>query len=296
MIITIITLLSATSSKAQLSPFGAMYYQNQYLGNPAMAGAQEGLRADLGYGSQQTNMPGSPKTQIMTMGYRVKKVGMGLNVMMDQAGLINRTRVMGTYAYHLPLDNDFGYLRFGLSMGLMKERIAGDDLSGDQGDLSIARFNQRPAYIDGDFGVSYERKALTMQLALPNLKTFFRSDAANASNIVDQVKLFSAVSYKLDLPNAMGGIGLEPKLSYRSVSGFKDMMDLGTNVTLLDDKMSFMAMYHSTKSMSLGLGSKLSSMFYLNAVYKTATAALNGNTNGDFELNLRVNLSKKEAK
>jgi hypothetical protein len=74
------------------------------------------------------------------------------------------------------------------------------------------------------------------------------------------------------------------------------MMDLGTNVTLLDDKMSFMAMYHSTKSMSLGLGSKLSSMFYLNAVYKTATAALNGNTNGDFELNLRVNLSKKEAK
>jgi hypothetical protein len=66
--ITIITLLSTTSSKAQLSPFGAMYYQNQYLANPAIAGAQEGLRADLGFNSQQTNIPGSPKTQIITMG------------------------------------------------------------------------------------------------------------------------------------------------------------------------------------------------------------------------------------
>lgn len=295
MMIIIITLISTTSSKAQLSPFGAMYFQNQYLGNPAMAGSQEGFRMDLGHSSQQINMPGSPKTQIITMGYRVKKVGFGLNVMMDQAGLINRTKVMGTYAYHLPLDNDLGFLRFGLSMGLMKERVSGDNLNGSQGDLSIARFNQRLAYIDGDFGVTYEKKALTLQLAVPNLKTFFKSDQIKASNIVDQVKLFSALSYKLELTSGIDGIGLEPKLCYRSVSGYKDLLDLGTNVTLLDDKVSFMAMYHSTKSMSLGLGSKISSLFYVNAVYKTGTTALNGTTNGDFgdyELNLRVNLSK----
>lgn len=292
----IIILLGSKSSNAQFSPFGAIYYQNQYLGNPAMAGAQEGLRMDIGHSSQQTNMPGSPKTQIITMGYRVKKVGMGLNVMMDQAGLISRTRVMGTYAYHLPLDNNLGFLRFGLSMGLMKERIAGNDISGDQGDLSIARFNQRPAYIDGDFGVTFDKKSLTMQLAVPNLKTFFRSDAANASNIVDQVKLFSAVSYKFDLPNTAGGIGFEPKLSYRSISGYKDIVDLGSNFTILDDRMSLMAMYHSSKNVSVGLGSKLSNMFYVNMVYRTATAAMNGNTNGDFELNLSVSLSKNRAK
>ena len=291
MMLTIITLIGFSNAKAQLSPFGAMYFQNQYLGNPSLAGAEAGFRMDVGYSSQQTNMPGSPNTQAITMGYRVNKVGMGLNVTMDQAGLINRTRVMGTYAYHLPLDNDSGFLRFGLSMGLMKERISGD-ISGDATDVSIARYNQRAAYLDGDFGVTYEKKALTVQLAVPNLKTFFRSDAANASNIVDQSKLFGAISYKVALAKTAGGIGLEPKISYRSVTGYNDIIDLGTNVTMLNERASFMAMYHSTNSVSIGLGSKVSDKFSINAFYTTGTAAYDGNTNGDFEIHLRMNLSK----
>jgi type IX secretion system PorP/SprF family membrane protein len=296
MIVMIITLISTTNSKAQLSPLGAMYFQNQYLGNPSMAGAQEGLRVNMGYSSQQTSMPGSPKTQIITMGYRVNKVGMGLNLMIDQAGLINRTRVIGTYAYHLPLNGDNGNLRFGLSLGLMKDRLNGDVYSGDQGDLSVARFNERPAYVDGDFGATYEKKSLTVQLAVPNLRSFFRSNDTFNGNFVDQANLFSSLSYKFDLPEQIGGISLEPKLCYRGFTGIDDIIDLGTNVTLLGDKISFMTMYHSSKNVSLGFGSKLNSMFYLNAVYRTGTAAFNGNTNGDFEVNLRVKLSKKESK
>lgn len=294
MMIIIISLLSTTNSKAQLSPFGAMYFQNQYLGNPAMAGSKEGLRADLGYSSQQTNMPGAPKTQVLTMGYGIKKVGLGLSLLMDQAGAFNRTRLMGTYVYNLPIDSDNGNLSFGLSLGLMKERLT--DYNGDLNDASVGRFNQRPAYIDGDFGVAYKKDAITLQLAVPNLKTFFRTDAANATNIVNQVKFFSAVSYKFDVKSSIGSIGLEPKLVYRAVSGYDDIMDLGANATFLEEKFNFMALYHSTKNMSLGFGSKLNDMFYLNAVYKTATAALNGNATGDFEINLRVNLPHKEKK
>jgi len=296
MMVTIISLINSVESVAQLSPMGAVYYQNQYLINPSMAGAQEGLRMDLGYSSQQTNMPGSPKTQIMTMGYRVNKVGMGLNVMIDQAGLISRTRVMGTYAYHLPLNNDNGNLRFGLSLGLLKDRLTGDLYNGEQGDVSVARFNERPAYIDGDFGATYEKKALTIQVAVPNLRSFFRSEDTFNANSVNQSNLFSAVSYKISLSEQMGGIGLEPKLCYRGFTGFDDIVDLGTNVTLLDEKISFMTMYHSSKNVSLGFGSKLNSMFHLNAVYRTGSAAFNGNTNGDFEINLRLNLNKKESK
>jgi type IX secretion system PorP/SprF family membrane protein len=293
MMFTIITLIGFSSAKAQLSPFGAMYFQNQYLGNPSLAGAEEGFRMDLGYNSQQTTMPGSPKTQAITMGYRVKKVGMGLNVTMDQAGLISRTRVMGTYAYHLTLDNDLGFLRFGLSMGLGKDRISGD-IIGDATDVSIARYNQRAAYLDGDFGLTYEKKALTLQFAVPNLNTFFRSDVANASNVLDRSKFFGAISYKVALAKTAGGIGLEPKIVYRKNEiGYKAyIIDLGTNVTLLNERASFMAMYHSTNSVSLGLGSKVTDKFSINAFYTTGTAAYDGNTNGDFEIHLRMNLSK----
>jgi type IX secretion system PorP/SprF family membrane protein len=292
--VIIITLLSTTSLKAQLSPFGAMYFQNEYLGNPAMAGSKEGLRADLGYSSQQTNMPGAPKTQVLTMGYSVKKVGLGLSLLIDQAGAFNRTRFMGTYVYNLPIDSDNGNLSFGLSLGLMKERLT--DYNGDLNDASVSRFNQRPAYIDGDFGVAYKKDGITLQLALPNLKTFFGTDASNATNIVNQVKFFSAASYKFNVNSSIGSIGLEPKVVYRAVSGYNDIIDLGANANFLENKFSFMALYHSTKSMSFGFGSKLNDMFYLNAVYKTATAALNGNATGDFEVNLRVNLPHKVKK
>jgi hypothetical protein len=61
---------------------------------------------------------------------------------------------------------------------------------------------------------------------------------------------------------------------------------------MLNERASFMAMYHSTNSVSLGLGSKVSDKFSINAFYTTGTAAYDGNTNGDFEIHLRMNLSK----
>ena len=59
--------------KAQLHPMGAMYFQNQYLANPAMAGLESGLRADLAYRKQWSSIPGAPETQSITADYGSSK-------------------------------------------------------------------------------------------------------------------------------------------------------------------------------------------------------------------------------
>jgi type IX secretion system PorP/SprF family membrane protein len=284
---------AATETKAQLSPLGATYFQNQYIINPAMAGAEEGLQLDLAARQQWSVLPGSPKTQSITATYGTgKKVGLGFNLYNDEAGLIKNTRVMATYAYHLPINADGQRLSFGVSLGFMNERILNDQINGDGGDVSVGRFNQRETYIDGDFGAAYVGNRLTAQFALPNLKSFFKKEEAQGSQMVDRSSYFASLSYKLYFPNAVDGLGLEPKVCYRDIKGLDNIIDLGTNITLAKDQVNVLMMYHTTESLSFGMGVKAGPALQINAMYTSGTADLAGNTNGNFELNLKVSLAK----
>ena len=102
-LLTVMLMLAATCCKAQLNPYQAIYYQNRYLANPAMAGVDKGLNINLAYQQQWSSFPGSPKIQSLTTEYQATdKVALGLNINDDQSGVFRQTRVMGTYAYHLP--------------------------------------------------------------------------------------------------------------------------------------------------------------------------------------------------
>jgi type IX secretion system PorP/SprF family membrane protein len=224
---------SLGNASAQLNPMGALYFQNQYLANPALAGMKEGLSLNAGYRKQWSSIPGSPAEQTITADYAITgKAGVGLNVYNDKAGLYKRTRSVASYAYHLSL-NDAGafgddqrQLSFGLSVGFMNERVSAEDVNGDPNDAEVSLYNQRSTYIDGDFGMAYTSNKLSVQAALPNLKSLLKKD--RNSNSVDRSLFYSAVSYKLDLNS---GIGLEPKLAYRGVKGFNNIIDAGANLS-----------------------------------------------------------------
>jgi len=279
--------------KAQLSPLGAMYFQNQYLGNPAMAGADKGLHLDLAYRKQWSVVTGAPTTQSGSLNYGSgKRVGLGVNVLNDEAGLLKRTRVMGTYAYHLPVGSEDQKLSFGVSLGFMDERVMSEKINGDMNDPSVGKFNQRETYLDGDFGAAYRGRRLTVQGAIPNLKSFFGSDEAEQSNMADRASFFAAVSYRLGFPNALDGMGLEPKVCYRGIEGHDGIADIGSNITFAQDKVNLLALYHTSESLTLGLGVKYKSLAQINGIYTSGTAALRGNTNGNFEVNLKINLSE----
>lgn len=280
-------LLITTRLKAQLTPLSGIYFQNQYLGNPAMAGIENGLSLNCGFRQLWSVIPGSPKTQSFTAEYKTgKKVGLGLNINNDEAGLIKRSRVMGTYSYHQSLNKETRKLRLGLSFGFMDERIMSEQIDGDQNDLSVSRFNQRETYLDADFGVAYTSERLTIQGAVPNLKNFLRKDAAGAA---DQAVFYSAISYKLNYPGFLDGFEFEPKIALRGVKGFDNILDLGANFSVANRAANVMVIYHSTESATIGLGAVIKSLGYINANYTTSTGGLKEYTNGNFELSLRLN-------
>jgi len=278
-----------SSAFAQLNPLGMQYFNNQYLGNPAMAGLNEGLDVKLGLRQQWNRIDGAPTTQSVTAEYRLKKAAFALNLYSDAAGLLKRTRVAGTYAYHLPLNDRDHQLHFGVSLAVMFERIKQDEIDGDPNDMSISRYTRRESYIDGDFGIAYTLGGFTLQGAVPNLQQFINEDK-NFQGVDRSVFLFAA-SYKWTFGDPSSSTSLHPKVTYRGIKGHDNIVDLGFNLGLVNDKVGIMAMYHSSKSATFGLQSVYRSIT-LSGMYTTETAALSSYTNGAFQLALGYRFTK----
>lgn len=279
--------LTSNMAIAQLNPMGAMYFQNQYLGNPAFAGTESGMDMSLGIRKQWSNIPGSPLMQAVTASYGLNdKVGLGLNVYNDKSGLFKRTRTVATYAYHLPLSGYGQRFSFGLSLGFMNERIATEDIRGNQGDPNVGAYNQRDTYVDGDFGVAYSSNNFNMQAALPNMKSFLKKDIN--TDAVNRGTFFTSISYKFP-GDADGGFGIEPKVACRGVKGMDNIIDVGANVSYANNRVNLFGMYHSSKSSTFGVG-----LNYLNigfsGMYSTATSALSSYANDNFEVSMKVKL------
>ncbi|RYE37172.1 MAG: type IX secretion system membrane protein PorP/SprF [Sphingobacteriaceae bacterium] len=280
---------SFQTAKAQLNPLAAQYFQNQYLFNPAMAGIDAGFNINLSARKQWSSIPGAPTTQAISADYLLKRAAFGVNIYADQSGLLKSTRAVATYAYHIPLGQNNQQLNFGVSAGILSQRVPLDQLNGDASDLSIARYNERQSYLDGDFGTSYTSNKLSLQFAVPNLRSVF-----NQYNYytVDRSVYFTAASYRFNFGEAINTIVLEPKVILRGVKGYNNILDAGVNLMLANNQLSFQGIYHSTKSTTLGFGLNKNT-FSILAFYTTETAAISNYTNGNFELSLRLHTTKK---
>lgn len=274
------------AAHAQIKPLASVFYQNQYLTNPAMAGLETGLFINLSYRKQFNTVPGAPAEQALTGSYSFGKAALGINIYNEKAGLLKRTRAVGSYAYHLPLNQGGSKLHFGLSVGVLNERIDNSAIKGDATDGNIGRFSDREAYIDGDFGLAYTSNGLTVQGAVPNLNSFLNR---GKRDLVNYVTFFTAFSYKFNTGTENGAVGLEPKLCFRGIKETDDIVDGGINVTFAEERFNILGMYHSSKNATFGFGVNYK-VLTITGSYSSAPSAFRGYTNGDFELGLGIKL------
>ncbi|WP_231582646.1 PorP/SprF family type IX secretion system membrane protein [Pedobacter sp. BMA] len=278
-------LLFSPSAIAQLNPMGSIYYQNQFLANPAMAGLENNLNLNAALKAQWVGMDGAPRMQYLTADYGLpnNKVGLGALIYNETAGVINRFRATVSYAYHLPLGAQSSYLDFGLSAGVMNENVNISKAQGDLSDDVLNSFNDRRLYLDGDFGMAYRNTNLTLQGALPNLKRLFKRDVIR--NVVDRSIYFFAAGYKFTTDKVLSSV--EPKLVYRGVQNYNGIFDAGVNFQFLEDKIMFNGVYHSTNSFTGGFGINYQKQFSLLLQYTTNTSKMQNYSNGEFEVGLK---------
>ena len=278
---------SAGSTPSLLEPSATQYFQNQYLANPAMAGIDTGLHVNAAYRHQWSDIPGSPETKFLTADYYGgNRVGVGLNIFNDQAGLIERTRVGLTYAYHLPLNDPSKQLHFGLTLAFNTAFINRKNINGDASDPSVSKFNQRDNYFEGEYGMAYTDGHWTLQGALPNVLSIFKKDPNRS---VDGGGIFyTAAAYRFNTGEGVSFV--EPKVAYRGVQGYDNILDIGANVGFLNNVFNVTALYHTTNSFTGGIGLHYKQIAVLHAFYTSQTGGIKTYVDGTFEVGVTINL------
>lgn len=272
---------------SQLNPMGSIYYHNQYVANPAMAGIAEGWELNAAYKSQWSVISNALSMQTVSAAYGStnKKVGFGLLLYNDVAGVVQNTSVKATYAFHMPLSNDGAtILDFGLSAGFMDEHVNQSKVIGDVNDIDLNNYNDRKLYLDADFGIALRAKELTIQGSIPNLKRYLNKDIKR--NLVDRSLMMGAISYKFIIKNRKLN-SIEPKFVYRSVENYKDIVDLGANFVFNESKLLLSGIYHTTGSYTFGAGTLYKKKLTILAQYTTNTSELGNYSNGEAEIALK---------
>ncbi|WP_295128642.1 type IX secretion system membrane protein PorP/SprF [uncultured Chitinophaga sp.] len=275
------------NTSALIDPLPTQYFQNQYLGNPSFAGIDSGFHLNGAYRRQWENAPGVPVTMNFTGDYYVgKRVGVGASVFMDKAGLLSRTRVTLTYAYHLPLTvTGSQSLHFGLSAGIRSDRLDTKSLNGEVNDPSLGLFNRRDNYFDGDFGVAYTNNRWNLQASLPNIAGYLKSENREIAN---STTFYAAASYKIPLGDGSGSV--EPKVAFRGVRHYDNIFDVGANLVFLNNALNVFGLYHTTKNATAGVGFNIKSTVNLHLMYTSQTAGLRSYLDDAFTLGLTINL------
>ena len=284
-ILTALSLLLCNTLYAQLDPLSAQYFNNRYLINPAFAGLQNETNLNLAYRSQWNNVPGAPVAQNLTLDHGFKKVGLGINFVNDKSGLTKQTRAVASFAYHLPVGANENKLNFGISVGMMSERLSSADIVGSVNDPNANRYNERENYLDGDFGIAYTDTRFTLHAAFPNLRKVLNS---NDERFADIPRFFTSASYKFLFGAGIDAVVLEPQVAFRGIKGLDNIWDAGAQLALIDRQVLLSGMYHSTKNATFGVGMDFKKKYLVSGLYTSNTAAMSGYTTGNFELNLRI--------
>jgi len=160
----IVLLLLTAAQLAAVAQQNLQFSQYAFNGlsvNPAYAGYKEAWYFNTTYRHQWTDMPGAPRTGIVsvdgTVRSREKRVGLGLQCMFDKLGPQQALALYAHYAYRIPL-NKAGDRRlcFGLGAGATQYSLDGTALQyNNDNDPAIPLAHVRRIIPDFRFGIYY---------------------------------------------------------------------------------------------------------------------------------------------
>lgn len=145
---------------SQQIPLRSQYMMDLSLVNPAVAGSYDFTPISLNYRQQWVGFEGAPVTQSLNAHrYMGKNVGMGVTFFNELTSPTRRTGMQVSFAYHLPLSEDFSRkLSFGLSPVFFQHYINTDLLTTDQpNDPVIERGFNNQFCPDANFGLMFSR-------------------------------------------------------------------------------------------------------------------------------------------
>lgn len=168
-------LSSAYSAKAQFDAMFTQYMFNETFINPAYAGSKEAMSATLSHRQQWVSFPGRPVTTTFSLHGPLmnNKMGLGINVLNEKIGVLNRNLIYGCYAYRLKV-HEGGTLALGLMGGIDNQanKLSTVKLSDDEGapqDRQFAMSSVNMTATNFGTGIYYNTRSFYAGLSVPRL-------------------------------------------------------------------------------------------------------------------------------
>lgn len=249
-------MLLAAASDAQQLPLYSQYLFNRYLINPAVAGSDGYTSFNLTAREQWLGYSGAPRTysfsyqtRLLKRSYIIRstsvrkksfkpsrdgKVGIGGYVFNDRNGLIQRTGLQATYAYHTWIYGGT-QLSFGLSATAFHFRIDEDKIRFEDPDDPVLYSNLRQGVFipDANFGVYVLNYRFNLGFSVEQLfQSYIKLGNPSYKNLslLRHYYLFGAYSFLLDARSE-----LQPNFMFRMSEQLKPQFDIGVKYTFMED-------------------------------------------------------------
>jgi type IX secretion system PorP/SprF family membrane protein len=274
-------------------PVYRQFLFNPYLQNAAFVGANKQSTLSMFYKKQWMGVTGAPSTvgisiQVPTQ----KKVSLGVNIISDNQVVLKNTALSGTFGYAVPISEE-GELRFGISGGVSVNRF---DFTADElntNDPAFLKASGNRYHYDGNFGLAYKRKALTVGVALTEL---FESDpfldqSFNKFSMQSLKNRLVSVSYRLALDHFDQFVA-EPYVLYKQTTQHKNDYWDGGAMIYYQKKIWTGVSYNSTLGLALHFGTEFLNAIRFSYTYEFPSFSSAGVNRSSQELHLQVMFSK----
>ena len=156
--------------KAQQLTFNSQYMLNQYLINPAAAGADNELSIASSFRQQWAGFKDAPRTQMLSGNALINdNMGVGAIIYNDVTGPLRNMGFQGSYAYHFNVSENTK-LSLGLSLTATQHVLDGSNfVLNNEVDNTLNGAKLKSFNPDATFGMHYYGDNFYVGLAIPQL-------------------------------------------------------------------------------------------------------------------------------
>ena len=295
-------LVFTNQMNGQHGPIYSQYMINKFLVNPAFAGSSGYTSANIVSRTQYTGFVNAPRsfavtaqTRLLDDSYIIKKlqvrkkskkatrdqkVGLGANIYNDRNGIISKTGIEFTYAYHLNIENDY-QVSLGLTGSGFQYKLDDTDAYIYNPDDPLLTSNQKSFWVpDATFGVYFTNNKVYGGLSMNDL--FGSALKLGSSHIKDNyrtVRSFNAIGgYRIGFEN---GLGLETSALLRAA---KLSTYFETSVRLLYMNDYWLGFSYRTDKTLVTMAGVSFEMFSLAYAYDASFKNVSNYSSGSHEL------------
>ncbi|WP_317899358.1 PorP/SprF family type IX secretion system membrane protein [Aurantibacillus circumpalustris] len=284
--------ITVQTVKAQYDALFTQYMFNETFINPAYAGSKEAMSATLLHRQQWVNFPGRPITTSFSLHGPLEgnKMGVGLSILNEKVGVMNRTLLYANYAYRIKFD-DKSTLAMGLMGGLdnQNNRLNTLKVSNEANAVADPQFGNSPNVVAPNFGLGlyYNTKTLYVGLSIPRLVDNKVKFGPDGSSTVKTTKVKASLfTYYLTagyLHKINEEFKLRGNIMMKAVVNAPLQFDIGANL-LVKDFIWAGLNFRTGSALSLILGCQVNKQFLVCYSYDYGVNKIQKYSQGSHEI------------